>query len=111
MMSMLRTAADRGDARRFHLVLVVARREDVLFRDELALLGEHLYLDVSEVLRGRQRGGDVAPLATALSGAADPAVLDYFVCGSPTLVGTAFHALELLGVPPDHVRTEQFDMV
>jgi predicted ferric reductase len=111
MMSMLRTAADRGDARRFHLVLVVARREDVLFRDELALLGEHLYLDVSEVLRSRERGNDVAPLATALSEAADPAALDYFVCGSPTLVGTAFHALELLGVPPDHVRTEQFDMV
>ena len=54
---------------------------------------------------------DVAPLATALAEAADPAALDYFVCGSPTLVATAFHALELLGVPPDHVRTEQFDMV
>lgn len=111
MMSMLRTAADRGDARRFHLVLVVARREDVLFRAELARLGEHLYLDVSEVLRSRERGDGVAPLATALAGAPDPAALDYFVCGSPTLVATAFHVLDLLGVPPDQVRTEQFDPV
>ena len=51
------------------------------------------------------------PLATALAEAADPAALDYFVCGSPTLVASALHALELLGVPPDHVRTEQFDPV
>jgi len=117
MMSMLRTAADRGDSRRFHLVLVVAWREDVLFRDELASLAGHLHLDVSEVLRDRGRSStDTAPLAVALGHAAagrtaaDPTALDYFVCGSPTLVATAFHALELLGVPPDHVRTEQFDM-
>ncbi|MBW0117968.1 ferredoxin reductase family protein [Pseudonocardia abyssalis] len=110
MMSMLRTAADRGDARRFHLVLVVAGREDVLFRDELALLADHLYLDVSEVLRGPHRNA-TTPLTTALAGIPDPRSLDWFVCGSPTLVATAFHALGLLGVPPDHVRTEQFDMV
>lgn len=109
MMSMLRTAADRGDARRFHLVLVVARREDVLFREELAALADHLYLHVTEVLRGPHRNA-TAPLTTALAGVPDPGSLDYFVCGSPTLVETAFSSLALLGVPPDHVRTEQFDM-
>lgn len=109
MMSMLRTAADRGDPRRFHLVLVVASRDDVLFRDELADLADHLHLQVSEVLRGPHRAA-TAPLTTALAGAPDPRSLDYFVCGSPTLVATAFHALGQLGVPPDHVRTEQFDM-
>jgi predicted ferric reductase len=116
MMSMLRTAADRGDERRFHLVLVVARREDVLFRDELAELEEYLDLDVTEVLRGSAQRGDPAPLITALVSpdvncAADPAAFDYFVCGSPSLVATALHALDSLGVPPDHVRTEQFDLV
>ncbi|GAA2544868.1 ferredoxin reductase family protein [Pseudonocardia hydrocarbonoxydans] len=109
MMSMLRTAADRGDRRRFHLVLVVGSRDDVLFRDELAALALHLRLEVSEVLRGPHRAA-TAPLTTALAGVPDPRSLDYFVCGSPTLVATAFHALGLLGVPPDHVRTEQFDM-
>ncbi|WP_300006784.1 ferric reductase-like transmembrane domain-containing protein [Pseudonocardia sp.] len=115
MMSMLRTAADRGDDRRFHLVLVVARRDDVLFRDELGLLEQYLDLEVTEVLRGSARRGDPNPLIAALTrpndDAADPAAFDYFVCGSPSLVGTAFHALDALGVPPDHVRTEQFDLV
>ncbi len=111
MMSMLRTAADRGDERRFHLVLVVARREDVLFRDELADLERFLDLDVTEVLRGSARRGDPTPLITALGRVPEPAAFDYFVCGSPSLVATAFHALDSLGVPPDHVRTEQFDLV
>lgn len=109
MMSMLRTAAHRGDARRFHLVLVVSRREDVLFRAELGELARVLDLQVTEVLR--TPGGDAAALVAALGQEALPASLDYFVCGSPTLVGTAFRALDALGVPADHVRTEQFDLV
>lgn len=111
MMSMLRTAADRGDGRAFHLVLVVARREDVLFRDELADLGRRLDLDVTEVLRGPVRGDDQATVVAALAGLPAPTAYDYFVCGSATLVATAFRALDALGVPADHVRTEQFDLV
>ena len=52
-----------------------------------------------------------AALVAALGQEARPASLDYFVCGSPTLVGTAFRAMDALGVPADHVRTEQFDLV
>lgn len=111
MMSMLRTAAHRGDGRQFHLVLSVARREDVLFRDELADLQYALDLDITEVLRGTAQRGDPTPLITALSEIADPTAFDYFICGSTSLVTTAIHALESLGVPPDHVRTEQFDLV
>lgn len=109
MMSMLRTAAHRGDPRRFHLVLVVSRRDDVLFRGELAELARALDLQVTEVVR--TPGGDTAALVAALGGTPHPAAHDYFVCGSPSLVATAFRALEALGVPADHVRTEQFDLV
>ena len=109
MMSMLRTAAHRGDARRFHLVLVVSRRDDVLFRAELGELARQLDLQVTEVLR--TPGGDAAALVAALGREARPASLDYFVCGSPTLVGTAFRAMDALGVPAENVRTEQFDLV
>ena len=48
--------------------------------------------------------------AAALADEPTPARLDYFVCGAPALVATAFHACEALGVPADQVRTEQFDM-
>lgn len=108
MMSILRTAAHRGDPRRFHLVLVVRRRDDVLFRSELAALAGVLDLRVTEVVRSP--GGDTAALVAALADEPAPARLDYFVCGAPALVATAFHACEALGVPADQVRTEQFDM-
>jgi 3-phenylpropionate/trans-cinnamate dioxygenase ferredoxin reductase subunit len=108
MMSILRTAAHRGDDRRFHLVLVVRRRDDVLFRSELAALAGVLDLQVTEVLRSP--GGDTAALVAALCEEPAPEKLDYFVCGAPALVATAFHAFDALGVPADQVRTEQFDM-
>ncbi len=108
MMSILRTAAGRRDPRRYHLVLVVAKRDDVLFRSELSAIASVLDLQVTEVLRTRG-GDDVGALLTALGQEATPAALDYFVCGSPTLVSNVFLAMEALDVPADNVRTEQFD--
>lgn len=108
MMSILRTAVHRGDLRSHHLVLVVRRREDVLFRGELAVLARHLDLRVTEVLR--TPGGETAALVAALADEPVPAALDYFVCGAPALVATSFDAFDALGVPLDRVRTEQFDM-
>ena len=114
MMSILRTAAARGDHRAFRLVLVISKPQDVLFRPELAAIASVIDLEVSEVLRG-PRGSDPAAqatgLATALASLPDPASWDYFVCGSPSLVASSFAACEVLGVPDEQVRTEQFDMV
>ena len=67
-----------------------------------------LDLQVTEVLRSP--GGDTAALVAALCEEPAPEKLDYFVCGAPALVATAFHAFDALGVPADQVRTEQFDM-
>jgi predicted ferric reductase len=79
-----------------------------MFRDELADLACVLDLAVTEVLR--TPGGDTAALCAAMGQEPDPAKLDYFICGSPKLVSTAFSSLDALGVPVDRVRTEQFDM-
>jgi ferredoxin-NADP reductase len=119
MMSMLRTAAHRGDRRAFRLVVVAGSREDLLFRAELADLRRQLDLEVTEVLRRPPAGWSghtgeigVGLLTAVLAGVGNCSVadLDYFLCGPPSLVLDAFDALDALEVPPDRIHTEQFEM-
>jgi Predicted ferric reductase len=118
MMSMLRTAADRVDPRRYRLVVVASAPEDLLFRDELAALRRCLDLEVTEVMRRPHEGWsghtgeiDISLLSIVLAGTDRPADLDYFICGPPALVGDARNVLDALDVAPDRVHTEQFDLV
>ncbi|WP_344427810.1 ferredoxin reductase family protein [Pseudonocardia ailaonensis] len=117
MMSMLRTAADRGDQRPHRLVSVARDTGDLLFRDELAMLRRYLDLEVTEVLRrpsGPWAGhtGEVdAALLTGVLSTLDPDVRhDYFLCGPPAMVADVLAALTALGIPDDRIHTEQFDM-
>lgn len=103
MMSMLRTLADRGDPRT-HRLVVAERGTEPLFADELTALGRRLDLRVT---RTEGRRVDAALLAEVLP-AADRHALDYFVCGSPSLLAGALAALEQLGVSPTRIHTEQF---
>ncbi|WP_433290462.1 ferredoxin reductase family protein [Pseudonocardia sp. CA-142604] len=118
MMSMLRTAAHRGDPRPYRLVVVASSPEDLLFRDELAELRFHLDLVVTEVLRRPHDGwdgytGDIGAglLSMVLPEGQHPDDLDFFICGPPALVTDALSALDTLGVAPARVHTEQFDFV
>ncbi|MFP5068912.1 ferric reductase-like transmembrane domain-containing protein [Pseudonocardia nantongensis] len=123
MMSMLRTAADRGDRRPYRLVVHARDRADLLFRGELAHLRMCLDLQVTEVLRrpSRDWGGATGPIDTGLLAAVltdlgstpgRPAPrLDYFICGRPQLVADVLDTLGSLGVPDDRVHTEQFAQV
>ena len=60
MLSMVRTAAHRGDPRPYRLVVVASAPEDLFFREELANLRRYIDLEVTEVLR-RPRPGLVRP--------------------------------------------------
>lgn len=119
MMSMLRTAADRGDRRPYRLVVHARDRADLLFRAELAHLRTCLDLQVTEVLRrpAPNWGGATGPIDTALLAAVltdldQPHLrLDYFICGRPQLVTDVLDTLGALGVPDDRVHTEQFAQV
>ncbi|MCY7343252.1 MAG: ferric reductase-like transmembrane domain-containing protein [Pseudonocardia sp.] len=118
MMSMVRTAAHRGDHRPYRLVVVASTPEDLLFRGELAELRRHLDLEVTEVLRhpcegwsGPTGGIDVNLMSVVLADVEQPEDLDYFVCGSPALVDDVTQVLEDLGTAPDRVHIEQFDFV
>lgn len=118
MMSMLRTAADRGDRRPYRLIVVAGSPEDLLFREELGFLRASLDLEVTEVMRRPRDGwsghtGDlsVGLFAMVLRTVARPDDLDYFVCGPPGLVTGAMDVLDGLDVVPSRVHTELFDFV
>jgi len=118
MMSMLRTAADRGDNRPYRLVVVAGSPDDLLFREELGFLRGSLNLEVTEVLRrprdgwaGHTGGLGVSLLALVLRTVANPDDLDFFICGPPGLVTDALDVLDAIDVAPARVHTELFDFV
>lgn len=117
MMSMLRTAAHLGETRAYRLVVVAGNRDEMLFRDELAVLRGQLDLEVTEVLRRPVPGWSghtgeigVGLLTAVLRAEEHLGGLDYFLCGPPSLIADAFDALALLKVPADRIHTEQFEL-
>lgn len=104
MMSMLRTLAERGDARRHRLVLA-ERGSEPLFAAELEVLRRRLDLEVTR-LAGRRV--DVALLSEVLPPSPEREHLDYFVCGPASLATGTLAALEQLDVPDSRVHCEQF---
>ena len=105
MMSMLRTLADRGDTRTHRLVLA-ERGTEPLFADELTALARRLDLRVTRT-DGRRIDADL--LAEVLpADAAARQVLDYFVCGSPSVLAGSLAALDQIGIPAPRIHTEQF---
>jgi len=118
MMSMIRTAAHRGDPRAYRLIVVAGAPTDLLFRDELAELRRSIDLEVTEVVRrpvdgwqGPTGGITVGLLSMVLGTVELPGDLDYFICGPPAMVTDAIEVLDDLGVEPDRVHTEQFEFV
>jgi 3-phenylpropionate/trans-cinnamate dioxygenase ferredoxin reductase subunit len=118
MMSILRTAADRGDHRPYRLVVVAGAPEDLLFREELGFLRHSLDLEVTEVLRRPRDGWDghtgdlTVGLLSMVIGSVDcPDTLDFFLCGPPGLVDDSLDVLDVLDVTPARIRTELFDFV
>ncbi len=104
MMSMLRTLAESGDGRT-HRLVVAQRPDEPLFEPELASLARRLDLHVT---RTAGRRVDAPMLHGVLPPEPVRHRLDYFVCGSPSLLAGSLAALEQLGVPAERVNTEQF---
>jgi predicted ferric reductase len=118
MMSMLRTAADRGDQRPYRLVVVASRPEDLLFREELGFLRASLDLVVTEVMRrpsdeweGHYGDLGFGLLSLVLGSTEQPESVDFFLCGPPAMIHDALEVIDLLDVDPGRVHTELFDFV
>lgn len=103
MMSMLRTLADSDDPRPVHMV-VAQRPDEPLFEPELASLARRLDLRITRTSGRRVDAGlldDVVPGRGRRH-------LDWFVCGSPSLLTGSLAAIEQLGVPAERIHSEQF---
>ena len=116
LISMLRTMADRGDVRPVLLFYANGEWDGVAFRDELEQLRDRLALTVVHVLERPPDGwegeiGYVTP--KVLSRHLPPAYrrFQFFICGPDPMMDAAEAALIGLGVPPERVHTERFDMV
>jgi predicted ferric reductase len=112
-MSILRTAADRGDRRPYLLLYGTRSLDAVTFADEIAVLPDRMNLTVVLVLsspppdwpgeRGRINAGVLdRHLPADLRG------WEFMVCGSGPFVDASMLALEAIGVPGERVHAERF---
>jgi predicted ferric reductase len=112
-MSILRTAADRGDTRKFMVFYANRSVEDITFGQELGALRERLDLHIVHVLskppdawigeRGRLTADVLARhLPSTVAG------WDFFLCGAGAPVDSGTAALAELGVPAERVHAERF---
>jgi len=116
LISMLRTLADRQDVR--PTVLFYANRDwdGVAFREELETLKDRLDLTLVHVLEQPPEAwpGETGYVTAAiLSRHLPPGYqrFQFFICGPDAMMDAAEAALIELGVPPERVHTERFDMV
>jgi predicted ferric reductase len=116
LMSMLRTMADRSDPRPYYLFFGNREWESVAFREEIEELKGRLNLEVVHILSRPPEGWE------GYEGRIDAAVLarhlpkryqrlQYFICGSDSMMDATEDALVHLGVPKRRVHTERFGMV
>lgn len=116
VISMLRTLADRKDQRPLWLFYANPDWETVAFREEIDVLATCLALTVVHVVEEPAEG------FTGATGRLDETILKahlpdpkeqafrYFLCGPVPMTEAAEAALDALGVPASHVRTELFEL-
>jgi predicted ferric reductase len=116
LISMLRTMADRRDVRPALLFYANGDWDGVAFRDDIERLKHRLDLTVVHVLERPPEGwtGEQGWVtAEVLSRHLPPLYrrFQFFICGPDPMMDAVEAALVQLGVPPERVHTERFDMV
>jgi len=116
LISMLRTMADRRDARPVILFYANGDWDGVAFREDLEGLKERLSLAVVHVLTrppANWTGESGYVTAEVFARHLPPGFrrLQFFICGPDPMMDAAEKALVELGVPAERVHTERFDMV
>lgn len=113
IMSLLRTAADRRDRRRFTLLYGSRQWGDITFRTELGQLEGRLKLTVGHVLsqpppQWRGESGRIRAEVLERALATMPGPLNAFLCGPPAMVDDCVAALAGLGLSESEIHAERF---
>lgn len=116
LLSMLRTLADRGDRRRFWLIMSARTEHDLMLRPEVEQVRARLGLKVTEVVSAPGPGwtGESGRIDHELLGRTlprRPHRLHYFLCGPTPMVTSVSQDLIALGVPFRRIHTERFGSV
>lgn len=116
LLSMLRTARDRGDRRPYVLFYANRRFEDAAFVEELEELGTQLHLDTIHVVQEPPENwaGETGLVDDELLRRWLPARFEsfqYFICGPPPMMDALEDALGRLGVPAERIHSERFSFV
>jgi ferredoxin-NADP reductase len=112
-MSVLRTAAERDDARSYQLLYAVKTPDRVVFREELEALRACLSLTVVLVVSSpppdwRGERGRITPELLDRVLPDDLREWQFLVCGPPPFVDAAVRSLADVGIPGEHVHAERF---
>jgi ferredoxin-NADP reductase len=114
-LSVIRTAAERGDPSPLVLVYGSRRWADVTFRDELSALQRQLpQLRVVHVLSRPETGwlGERGRIGEAVLRRCVPTELagwSALICGPATMVSESAIALQRLGIPAAAIQAEGFE--
>ncbi|RIK40860.1 MAG: oxidoreductase [Chloroflexi bacterium] len=116
VVSMLRTAADRRDARPFLLIYGSPTWEGITFREELEELEGRLNLRVCHVLEQPPEGwtGETGFVTADLLARHLPDErlhYEYFICGPEPMLNAVDRALDQLGIPIEQTHAERFNLV
>lgn len=114
--SMCLTMADREDVRPVLLFYAGRDCQELTFRSELDFLGNRMNLKLVYVLERAEADwhGEKGFINSALLHRYLPEQyrrFQYFVCGPPALMNAMEHTLASLGIVPENIHTERFDLV
>jgi len=114
MMSVLRSLTDRSYPHDIHLIYAARTPTDLIFREECAYLARrHPNVTILSIVASAEGGDWTGPVgfitADFIAGCVDDvAKRRVHLCGPPPMMDAVKAALEVLHVPPDQVRTEDF---
>lgn len=116
VMSILRTMADRGDARPVLLIYGSRTWDEITFREEIDGLPERLHIEVVHVLEEppddwQGEGGRITAELMARYLPENRMQLEYFICGPEPMQKAIKTALDRLGLPMEQVQSESFNFV
>lgn len=116
MRSILLSLRDRGDTRRVILFYAASDLSRMSLRQEIDALRERLNLAVVPVLEKPDASwtGERGHLTAEVLGRhlpADRARAEFFICGPVAMMDAVERSLVTLGVPPNRIHTERFQVV
>lgn len=115
IISMLITAAERGDDRPYTLIYANKTWDDITYREAIGALSDRLDLKVVHVLRESPENweGETGYVDQALLGRYIPSrrgTRHYFICASPKMMDQVERALHDLDVPVTNVHLEHYNL-